>query len=205
MRIRQAIAVAVFSLLLLPLQAFSAVTALYYTSSVESWVGGGETVLVTPSEGFEFIVSRNFGSGVSFAINDFNSNPDFQSERWWFLDFAAPNGAPLTVGAYQDATRFPFQSASVPGLDFSGNGRGNNTLTGAFSVLEAIFAGDGTVLSFAADFVQYDEGFQNWWNVGAIRYNSSVDLPALPEPSTPVLLLIGLALCTLVSAARRRA
>jgi hypothetical protein len=197
------IAAAIVALLFLPIQAFAAVTGLYYTSSDQSWVGGGETVLVTPEDGFQFVVTRNFDNGVSFWINDFNSHS--VSNRWWHVEFAAPNDEPLTVAQYQNATRFPFQSSDSAGLDFDGNGRGNNTLTGAFNVLEAVFAGDGTVLSFAADFVQYDEGVQSWWNVGSVRFNSSVDFPALPEPSTPVLLAIGLVLCVLASAARRRA
>lgn len=203
MRIRHVVATALITLLLLPVQAF-AITALYYTSSAESWVGNGETVLVTPVGGFEFTASRNYDNGVSFAVNDFNTNPDFWSTRWWYIDFVAPNDAPLAVGTYLNATRFPFQAPSSPGLAFIGNGRGNNTLTGSFSVLEASYAQDGAVLSFAADFLQYDEGIQSWWNIGAIRYNSSVAIAAVPEPSTSLLLLVGLALCTVGAAAKRR-
>jgi hypothetical protein len=39
--------------------------------------------------------------------------------------------------------------------------------------------------SFAADFVQYDEGFTSWWNDGQIRYNYTV-----PEPAAPSLVAI---------------
>ena len=85
MRIHPLVAT-LFSTLLLPIQAL-AVTAFYYTSSPESWVGHGETVLVTPSHGFEFTASRNFDNGVSFAINDFNANPDFQASLWWYSTF----------------------------------------------------------------------------------------------------------------------
>lgn len=203
MRIRQALAATLVTLLLLPVQVFAA-TALYYTSSPQSWVGHGETVLVTPDQGFEFKASRNFDNGVSFAINDFSTNPNFQTTRWWYLDFAAPNDAPLGVGTYLHATRFPFQALDAPGLSFSGNGRGDNMLTGNFSVLEAVYAQDGAVLSFAADFLQYDEGFKSWWNIGAVRYNSSVAIPAVPEASTSALLVVGLAFAILTFMARRR-
>lgn len=179
------------------------VTAFYYTSSPSSWVGQGETVTVTPTDGFAFNVNRNFDNGVSFAINDFLTNPDFQKTRWWYLDFAAPFNALLTVGYYDHATRWPFQDAEDPGLSFSGNGRGNNMLTGFFEVLEAVYDVDGTVLKFAADFTQFDEGFESWWNKGSIRFNSTIPLPAseVPEPAT------GLALATvllLVGIVRRR-
>ena len=181
------------------------ITALYYTSSPESWVGHGETVTVTPAEGFQFTAQPNFDNGVSFAINDFLTNPDFQKTRWWYLDFAAPFSALLTVGFYDHATRFPFQDAENPGLDFSGNGRGNNMLTGFFEVLEAVYAADGSVLKFAADFTQFDEGFANWWNRGSIRFNSDIPLiiSQVPEPATGLLLFAALLAAATVRHQRR--
>jgi len=172
---------------------FSAVadadTVLYYISSPFSWVGGGETVTVTRADGFGFFASRNYDQGVSFYINDFATNPDPQSERWWSIDFAAPYNVPLQLGHYADATRFPFQDPPYPGLNFSGNGRGNNTLLGYFDVYETLYGVHDEVLSFAADFVQYDEGFEDAWNRGSIRYNSSIPIP---EPSTLLLISFGL-------------
>ena len=66
-------------------------------------------------------------------------------------------------------------------LDFSGNGRGNNSLTGSFNILESNIAEDGT-FSFAVDFLQYDEEITNWWIKGALRYNSDVPVNLTPEP-----------------------
>ncbi|MBL8483972.1 MAG: PEP-CTERM sorting domain-containing protein [Rhodocyclaceae bacterium] len=179
-----------------------AATEFFYTSSPQSWVGAGQTVTVTPLNGFSFTPSRNFDNGVSFSINDFNTNPNFWEQRWWYLDFSAPFDAPLAVGIYQGATRWPFQAATEPGLDFSGNGRGNNTLTGSYNVLEVAYGASGAVESFAADFIQYDEGFQSWWNVGSIRFNSDVPITGVPEPSAPLLLSFGVA--AVVAIARRR-
>ncbi len=175
-----------------------------YSSSPQSWVGGGETVSVTPALGFSFVPYRNYGNGVSFFVNDFDANPDFWATRWWYLDFAAPYGQPLSVGSYQGATRWPFQEMGSAGLDFSGNGRGNNTLTGSFDVLEVTYAVDGEVLTFAADFLQYDEGFQNWWNIGSIRYNSDIPVHIATVQEPGMLLLMGLGLGSLVMLARRR-
>jgi hypothetical protein len=83
------------------------------------------------------------------------------------------------------ATRWPFQYPSAPGLDFSGDGRGDNTLTGYFNVLEIQYGSGNSIVSFAADFVQYDEGHMDWWNQGSIRFNSSLPIP---EPSTLALI-----------------
>jgi len=182
-----------------------AATEFFYTSSPQSWVGAGQTVSVTPLTGFTFTPSRNFDNGVSFAINDFNTNPNAQEQRWWYLDFSAPFDAPLAVGTYQGATRWPFQAASTPGLSFSGNGRGDNTLTGSFNVFEVVYGAGGSLQSFAADFVQYDEGLQSWWNVGSVRFNSGVPIAVVPEPSVPLLLTLGAAAVIALTRRRRAA
>lgn len=163
------------------LQPAQAATVLSYISSPYSWVGFGETASVTPEDGFAFHVNTS-SNAASFAINDFYSNPDIQAARWWYLDFAAPLDQSLAVGTYIGAIRFPFQTTDAPGLNFSGNGRGNNQLAGSFTVLEAVYTDDGTLLSFAADFLQLDEGSSNWWNKGAIRLNSDLPISLTPEP-----------------------
>jgi hypothetical protein len=170
----------------------SPITSFFFNSSPSSWVGGGGALEITPDDNFVFSASRNFDQGVSFSINDFGINPDFWSTRWWYLDFASADGSPLQVGSYENATRFPFQAPGVAGLTFAGNGRGDNTSTGSFEVLQADYAADGSVLAFAANFTQYDEGIKEWWNVGGIRYNATVST-SVPEPSSLVILMMGLA------------
>lgn len=167
------------------------ITGLYYTSSSSSWVGHGETVIITPSDGFNFNVFRNFDHGPSFWITDYFTNPDFWSTRSWALDFAAPLGRLLQVGQYLNATRFGFQSLDVPGLSFTGNGRGDNQNTGYFDVLEISYGTGGEFSSFAADFTQFDENNTNWWNRGSIRFNSSIPLISVPEPHSLALFAIG--------------
>ena len=161
----------------------TAETAFAFVSSPMSWVGQGESVLITPTtgSGFSFTATRSYDQGVQFAINDLAMNPDFWSTRWWWLDFAAPYRAPLTPGSYPSAERWPFQAVSSPGLSFSGNGRGNNTLSGRFTVLEAQYSGTGEVMAFAADFVQFDENIRNRWNFGSLRYQSSFALQTFPR------------------------
>jgi hypothetical protein len=76
----------------------------------------------------------------------------------WNLDFEAPSGVRLQPGTYTGATRYPFNSAGVPGLSVTGGGAGCNTLTGSFIVLEAVYGPRGEVLRFHATFEQHCEG-----------------------------------------------
>ena len=160
------------------LQPAQAATLLSFLSSPYSWVGGGETVSAGPANGFEIGVQ-----GDPFTMLDFRVIEPWTPDgwRWWYLRLAAPEGANLSVGSYANATRWPFQETTAPGLDFSGNGRGNNRLTGSFDILESNVADDGT-FSFAVDFLQYDEESTNAWIKGAIRYNSEVPINLTPEP-----------------------
>ena len=160
------------------LQPAQAATLLSFLSSPYSWVGGGETVSAGPANGFEIGVQ-----GDPFTMLDFRVIEPWTPEgwRWWYLRLAAPEGANLSVGSYANATRWPFQETTAPGLDFSGNHRGNNRLTGSFNILESNVADDGT-FSFAVDFLQYDEESTNAWIKGAIRYNSEVPVNLTPEP-----------------------
>jgi hypothetical protein len=104
----------------------------------------------------------------------------------WQMIFGMPSGQPLTTGTYVNATRYPSQSSTAPGLDFSKHGSGNNELSGKFTILEVIVS-NGALLSFAADFTQYDGKALASWNYGSIRYNSSIPLNTLPpEPIKPI-------------------
>jgi hypothetical protein len=90
-------------------------------------------------------------SGGNVAIN-------IDGNTFWTLDFAAPQGQALTAGTtYENATRYPFQSPTSPGLTLYGNGAGCNVSTGSFTVEKAVFGPDGWVQSFEATFTQYCE------------------------------------------------
>lgn len=72
----------------------------------------------------------------------------------WRLTFQAPRGATLIPGAYNNATRWPFQASVTPGLDVSGEGRACNRSWGSFEIVDALFAADGTLQRFRATFEQ---------------------------------------------------
>lgn len=126
------------------------------------FISPGELIL-TAADGV-FTSTRNFDQGVSARVNNGDN---------WTLDFAGPTNATLVPGAYESAQRFPFQSAGFPGLDVSGAGRGCNSLTGRFDVLDASYAANGDVLTFAADFEQHCEAVSPAL-FGSIRINSNL-------------------------------
>jgi len=92
----------------------------------------------------------------------------------WGIVFAAPLGAEaLPVGKYFEAMRSPFREGSKPGLSFSGDGRGNNKLTGSFAVWQLDIV-NGEVIALAADFLQRSEG-KGPPLLGRLRYKSKYE------------------------------
>jgi hypothetical protein len=163
-------------------------TLLVLASQPGDYIGGGQQRVISTSEA-DFFVSRNFDNGVSFNINDFaRPNPKY---TFWYVDLAAPFNAELAVGAYELATRFPFQQQAEAGLWVAGDGRGCNSLTGRFDVLEVVYdQQSGDVLHFAADFEQHCENPSAPPLLGAIRYDSdvpvSIKVPPVIRINTPL-------------------
>ena len=91
-------------------------------------------------------------------------------------------GIPMQPGLYQDAQRADFAGAGHPGLDVSFQNRGCNTLTGSFTVTDATFAADHSIVSFSASFEQHCEGATPAL-FGTFTY-------AVPEPGTTAALAL---------------
>jgi hypothetical protein len=143
--------------------AHAQVTSLSLNSDPGDFIGQGQTTFLTPADG-TFSASKNFDNGVSVF---FNGQPGI----FWSLFFAAPSNQLLTVGTYTGATRYPFQAFDQPGLSVSGDGRGCNTLTGSFTVLEISYGASGTIDAFDATFEQHCEGATAALR-GEIRFNA---------------------------------
>ena len=176
-------------------QSFAALAtsgSVYLYAEPGSYVGGGigadEVLWIHGVEGI-FSVSENFDQGVSVSFDDGN---------FWSFDFFAPTYDPITntndgnkleAGFYNNATRYPFNSPTRPGLNFSGNGRGNNTLGGWFNVIDVAYAGNGDVLSFAVDFRQFDESEEMIGpsTYGSLRINTDIPINPVPVPSAVLL------------------
>lgn len=128
-------------------------TMFSYVSDPGDFVGGGQTGSYSLSGMNVLGWQAGNGSVVNIRFRSASAPPTVS----WNLDFAATSGSPLLPGSYTGAARYPFNSG-VPGLNVDGNGRGCNTLTGSFVVLEATFGPQGEVLRFHATFEQHCEG-----------------------------------------------
>lgn len=173
-------------------------TMFTFDSSPTSWVGQGESVSVTPEDGYLFTPMQGPPNHIKFRISSLNSpfGPDWdpssgQPYNYWTLYLAAPFNAPLEVGTYTNTARYPFQKPEQPGLTLSGNHRGNNRNGGFFEILEISFDTNNALSSLWVDFTQYGERQESRWISGSLHYNSSATNP-VPEPTTLVLFGAGI-------------
>ncbi len=140
-------------------------TLFYFTSSPNSWIGQGQTVFAAPTNGFYILpISGVNQYEAGFVIG--STTPTIHPI--WDIEMDSPSEY-LTNGFYANAERLGGNTG--PGLNFDAPGRGDNTLTGYFNVLDINYDSNHTLVSFAADFVQYDVGVPGLWNQGGIRYN----------------------------------
>ncbi|WP_133903488.1 hypothetical protein [Actinophytocola oryzae] len=123
---------------------------LTFSGDPGDYISGGNSYEYDTLDGDALNVSSDARALVSISV-------DSTTGDWWYLDFAAPNGQQLTSGATYTATRYPFNGTGA-GFDLSGNGRGCNTLTATFTVIEATFDASDEVESFHASFEQHCEG-----------------------------------------------
>ncbi|MBO0834894.1 MAG: hypothetical protein J2P28_05150 [Actinobacteria bacterium] len=119
----------------------------------------GESITQGESESF------STSNGDPLVVSTTTINPDnhvhisvtISATEWWDLDFDAPGSSVLAPGTYTDATEYPTNKTG-PGLALSGNGRACFSLTGSFTVIDAVFGPQGYVQKFDATFVQHCEG-----------------------------------------------
>ena len=133
----------------------------------------------------------------SFTGNDPSVTWDLTFGTSSFLN---SNSGFLFPGTYTDAQKAAFADAGHPGLDFSLNGIAASTLTGQFTITDAVFASTATgfeVTSFAATFEQHAEGLAAGLT-GDFKFKANGDPPPppppMPIPGTIYLLGAGLGL-----------
>ncbi len=90
----------------------------------------------------------------------------------WRLTIAPGKGRIFKLGEYDQARRYPFND-TMPGIDFSGNGRGSNQLAGKFVIWEFRLKGD-QIQELAVDFIQRSE-MTGPPLVGMLRINSTLE------------------------------
>lgn len=130
-------------------------TFLAFTSTPGDWVGAGQTQRYNFSTG-------SWTATASPNRNELHVSYDGGISTWWHLDLSALQGQPLAVGTYENATRWPFQQATVPGLSFTGSGRGCNTVRGRFTIHDIAIDPQGQVHRLHATFRQHCEGGQSY-------------------------------------------
>jgi len=125
---------------------------LAYASPPGEYVGQGETVRIEAEpEQWQRGGTGSTGAGVAHL---------YFGVAGWTLDVAAPEGQVLGERGYPNATRYPFQSPGEPGLDFSGDGRGCNSLTGSFTIRDLVLENGSTIARVHLTFTQLCEGFE---------------------------------------------
>jgi len=122
-------------------------TVLAISSQPGDFIGAGGQYLFTLSDAV--FTPSNSANVVTFRINNGDG---------WDADFAGPTTARLGVGDYENAQRWPFQPAGIPGLSVDGEFRGCNTLTGNFQILKAGYNSSNVLQSFSANLEQHCEG-----------------------------------------------
>lgn len=142
-------------------QDVSKFVLLDFKSDVGDYIGGGQSEAYLADSGLTFSGSRNL---ISVAL-------PYAASRWWNLDISSPTQ--FKIGTY-NATRYPF-NGSLPGLDFSGSGRGCNTSKSTFTILDIAYDGSGSITRLAVDFTQHCEGGVPALH-GRYRYHSVANL-----------------------------
>ena len=140
-------------------------TVLAMSSQPGDYIGQGLQYVITLSDANFLLLSAPTPNVGSFEIND---------GQGWSADFAGPSSTTrLGKGDYENAQRYPFQPAGTPGLSISGDGRGCNTLTGNFQVLQAGYNNSNVLQNFSANFEQHCEGMTPAL-FGSFRYHAKL-------------------------------
>lgn len=117
----------------------------YLVSDFGDFIGAGETHTYTPGNAAISVTGN--GAHVEIRINGTD----------WFGDFQGMIGLDrLEAGYYSGLHRYPFLNPAKGGLQWSGNGRGCNRLTGWFAV-DQITHTNGILTSLDLRFEQHCE------------------------------------------------
>jgi len=134
------------------------------------------------------------GGGLSYSYDRTNAlinvsasggtlSVNIDGEQSWNATFVLPSSqTQLTVGTYSNLRRFPFHDAAAGGLSWSGEGRGCNTLTGSFTIDEAVYVA-GSLSQLDLRFEQHCEGGAPALR-GQVHWNAN-DSTRPPGPVNP--------------------
>jgi hypothetical protein len=119
----------------------------YLASQPGDYIGAGDSYLYTPAD-----------SQIAIASAGPYLNVSVDGDESWGGEFEGMYTlSRLEIGYYGDLQRYPFHNLAKGGLDWGGQGRGCNTLTGWFVVDSVTFVGT-TLTAINLRFEQHCEG-----------------------------------------------
>ena len=159
-------------------------------SQTGDWVGGGRDLLFDSATG-----TVNLSGTLSYAQVDVLGGNDPTGDGYTF-NFAPPAGQELADGVYDNATRYPFEASTVPGLSVFGDGAGCNNDYGTFTIKDIGADASGNLDRLWLTYEQHCESASAPALFGEIRIGEpasttpetaepqSVDWPSTPSGTT---------------------
>jgi hypothetical protein len=145
---------------------------IHLLSDAGDFVGGGQAYSYTKADAQITVAAA--GGHLSVHVD---------GDENWFADFEVPSRlVRIEVGTYDGLQRYPFHDAARGGLDWSGQGRGCNTLIGSFAVDAVTYVGS-TLSAIDLRFEQHCEGAAAALH-GEIHWDST-ESPPQPGPAAP--------------------
>lgn len=164
-----------------------------HTVSLSGYAHSGRTSWTMHSEQGDYI-----GQGLDYSYTPASSTIRAQGDEsvvhlsasadggGWSASFEADSGHLLLPGTtFTGVTGYPSSSTSTPSMSISGMHRGCNTLTGTFTVEDAVYDG-GVMKQFAVSFEQHCEGNEPAL-FGTIEYHvgATTEPPPPPDDTPP--------------------
>lgn len=123
-------------------------TSVLLQSDVNDYIGGGLTYSYTRAD-----------SVLSFTPNGGSLVVTVAGDQRWGGEFQLPSGVTQFVpGTYMNLTRAALRDPAVGGLDWAGEGRGCNTLSGSITVNSASYSAANVLDALDLSFEQHCEG-----------------------------------------------
>jgi len=147
-------------------------STVHLQSEVGDYIGGGGAFSYTKAD-----------AQISLSAAGGHLTLTITGDQRWTADFAVGSDlGELRAGTYGGLTRYPFHDPAKGGLSWSGEGRGCNTLTGAFTIGRVVYQG-GALAAIDLSFEQHCEGGAPALR-GQIHWLANDPTPA-PAPVNP--------------------
>jgi len=145
----------------------------YLQSDNGDYIGAGRTYGYTTADAI-----------LTLSTNGLAINVGVRGDQDWTGGFLLPSAAAtLQAGYFQDLTRTPFADPAIGGVEWSGEGRGCNTIKGWVAIDKIVLAG-GAVTSLDLRFEQHCEGGAAALH-GQIHWTQADAVSTAPGPQNP--------------------